>query len=77
MPEINIDAKRMLGLVVPAFFILFGLIRIGQAAMKYIASQDIEAEISGLITGGIFLIIGLAGVFRAVRPPPVKRDEAS
>lgn len=77
MPEINIDAKRMLGLVVPAFFILFGLIRIGQAAMNYIASQDIEAEISGLITGGIFLIIGLAGVFRAVRPPPVKRDEAS
>ena len=77
MPQININAKRMLGFVVPAFFAIFGLVRIGQALLNYIASQNIDAEITGLITGGIFLIIGLAGIFRAMQPPQVKQDEAS
>ena len=76
MPQINIDAKRLLGFVVPAFFAIFGLVRIGQAVLNYIASQDIEAEITGLITGGIFLIIGLAGIFRAMQRPQIKQDEA-
>ena len=76
MPRINIDVKRMLGFVVPAFFAIFGFVRIGQAVLNYIASQDIEAEITGLITGGIFLIIGLAGIFRAMQPPQIKHDEA-
>ncbi len=77
MPQINIDAKRMLGFAVPVFFVIFGLVRLGQAALNYFASQDIDAEIQGLITGGIFLIIGLAGIFRAMQPPQIKQDEAS
>jgi hypothetical protein len=77
MPQINIDAKRMIGFVFPAFFAIFGLVRIGKAVLNYIASQDIEAEITGLITGGIFLIIGLAGIYRAMNPPQIKQDEAS
>jgi hypothetical protein len=77
MPQINIDGKRMLGFAVPVFFVIFGLVRLGQAALNYFASQDIDAEIQGLITGGIFLIIGLAGVFRAMQPPQIKQDEAS
>lgn len=77
MPQVNINAKRMLGFVVPAFFAIFGLVRIGQAVLNYMASQDIEPEITGLITGGIFLIIGLAGIFRAMQPPRIKQDEAS
>jgi hypothetical protein len=77
IPPINIDAKRLLGFVVPAFFLIFGLVRIGKAVLNYIASQDIETEITGLITGGIFLIIGLAGIFRAMQPPRIKQGEAS
>ncbi|MBA4397849.1 MAG: hypothetical protein C0394_10790 [Syntrophus sp. (in: bacteria)] len=77
IPPLNIDAKRMLGFAVPVFFVIFGLFRLGQAALNYIASQDINAEIQGLITGGIFLIIGLAGVFRAMQPPQVKQEESS
>lgn len=77
IPPINVDAKRLLGFVVPAFFMIFGLVRIGQAVLNYVASQDIETEITGLITGGIFLIIGLAGIFRAMQPPRIKQDEAS
>lgn len=76
-PQIKADGKRMLGFVVPAFFLVFGLVRLGQAALNYIASQDIQAEIPSLITGGIFLIIGLAGVFRAMQPPRIRPDEAS
>jgi hypothetical protein len=77
MPQINVDAKRLLGFVIPAFFLIFGLVRIGKAVLNYIASQDIETEITGLITGGIFLIIGLAGIFRAMQPKQMKPDEAS
>ena len=77
VPRINIAAGRMFAFVVPAFFVLFGLIRIGKAALNYITSQDIEAEMTGLITGGIFLIIGLAGVFSAMRAPRIKQDDVS
>jgi hypothetical protein len=77
MPQINIDAKRLLGFVVPAFFLIFGLVRIGKAVLNYIASQDIETEITGLITGGIFLIIGLAGIFRAMQPKQMNPDGVS
>ena len=80
MPQVNVDAKRLLGFVVPAFFLIFGLVRIGKAVLNYIASQNIETEITGLITGGIFLIIGLAGIFRAMQPKQPKQmnpDEAS
>jgi hypothetical protein len=77
MPPINIDAKRLLGFVVPAFFMIFGLVHIGRAVLNYIVTEDIEAEIQRLITGGIFLIIGLAGVFKAMQPKQMKPDEAS
>jgi hypothetical protein len=77
MPQINVDVKRLLGCVVPAFFVIFGLVRIGKAVLNYIASQDIETEMTGLITGGIFLIIGLAGIFRAMQPKQIKPDEVS
>jgi hypothetical protein len=77
MPQINIAAKRMFGFILPALFAIFGLVRIGQAVLNYIASQDIEAEMQSLVTGGIFLIIGLAGIFRAMQPVRIKRDEAS
>jgi len=77
MPQINVDAKRLLGFVVPAFFLIFGLVRIGKAVLNYIASQDIETEITGLITGGIFLIIGLAGIFRAMQSKQMKPEEVS
>lgn len=76
-PRTDIHAKRMLGFVVPAFFAIFGLVRIGQAVLNYFASRNIEVEIPGLIAGGIFLIIGLAGIFRAMRPPRIKQNEAS
>lgn len=75
IPQINLNPGRILQFVVPAFFVIFGLIRIGQAALNYMTFQDIEAEIPNLIMGGIFLIIGLAGVFRAMRPPRTKQEE--
>jgi hypothetical protein len=73
LPQITIDAKRMLGFVVPGFFIIFGIAYIGQAVLNYIASQRIETEMPRLITGGIFLIIGLMGIFKAMQPGQMKR----
>jgi putative Mn2+ efflux pump MntP len=63
--------------VVPAFFVIFGLVHIGRAVLNYIATEDIQAEIPRLITGGILLIIGLTGVFRAMQPKQMKPDDAS
>jgi hypothetical protein len=77
IPPMAFNAQRMLGFVVPVFFMIFGLVRIGQALLNYMESRQIEPEISSLITGGIFLIIGLAGIFRSMQPGRIKQDEVS
>jgi hypothetical protein len=74
-PMISFHLQRLLGLIVPAFFIIFGLMRIGQALLNYMQSEQIEPEISNLLTGGIFLAFGLVGIFRAMRPEPAKPEE--
>lgn len=77
LPKVNVGARRMFGFVVPAFFMIFGIVQIGRAILNFMASQEIETEIPRLITGGIFLIIGLAGGFRAMQPQRMKPDETS
>ena len=77
LPQINIDAKRLLGFVVPGFFIIFGIAYIGQAILNYIAFRRIETEVPRLITGGIFLSIGLMGIFKAMHPGQMKHDGKS
>jgi hypothetical protein len=77
IPKTSADPKRMFGLVVPAFFVIFAMVQIGRAILNFLATQEIETEIPRLITGGIFLIIGLVGVLRALQPPRMKADQAS
>jgi hypothetical protein len=67
LPKITIDPKRMLGLVVPGFFTIFGIAYIAQSILNYLATRRIEPEIPRLITGGIFVIIGLAGFLKAIK----------
>jgi hypothetical protein len=67
LPKITIDPKRMLGLVVPGFFTIFGIAYIAQSILNYLATRRIETEIPRLITGGIFVIIGLAGLLKAIK----------
>ncbi|MCX5841442.1 MAG: hypothetical protein NTY16_08325 [Deltaproteobacteria bacterium] len=67
LPKITIDPKRMLGLVVPGFFTIFGVAYIAQSILNYLATRRIEPEIPRLITGGIFVIIGLAGLLKAIK----------
>jgi hypothetical protein len=77
LPQIAIDAKRMLRFVVPGFFMVLGLAYIGQAILNYIAFRRIETEMSRLITGGIFLIIGLMGILKAMQSGRIKQDGKS
>jgi len=60
--------KRLIGFVLPGFFIIIGIAYIGQAILNYITLRRIETEIPRLITGGIFLIIGLMGIFKTMHP---------
>ena len=57
----------MLGFVVPGFFMIFGIAYIAQSILNYLATRQIEPEIPRLITGGIFVIIGLAGFLKALK----------
>jgi hypothetical protein len=66
-PKITIDPKRMLGFVVPGFFMIFGIAYIAQSIMNYLATRRIDQEIPRLITGGIFVIIGLASFLKAIK----------
>jgi hypothetical protein len=67
LPKIIIDPKRMLGFVVPGFFTIFGIAYIAQSILNYLATRRIDQEIPRLITGGIFVIIGLAGFLKAIK----------
>ena len=66
-PKITIDPKRMLGFVVPGFFMIFGIAYIAQSILNYLATRRIDQEIPRLITGGIFVIIGLASFLKAIK----------
>jgi hypothetical protein len=66
-PKITIDPKRMLGFVVPGFFMIFGIAYIAQSIMNYLATRRIDQEIPRLITGGIFVIIGLTSFLKAIK----------
>lgn len=77
IPQINVNTQRILGFVLPVFFLIFGLVRIAQALLNYMASGQIEPEVSSLVTGGFFLIVGLAGMYKATRPGRIKQDDAS
>jgi hypothetical protein len=66
-PKITIDPKRMLGFVVPGFFMIFGIAYIAQSIMNYLATRRIDQEIPRLITGGIFVIIGLTSFLKATK----------
>jgi len=66
-PKITIDPKRMLGFVLPGFFMIFGIAYIAQSIMNYLATRRIDQEIPRLITGGIFVIIGLASFLKAIK----------
>ena len=67
LPKITIDPKRMIGFVVPGFFTIFGIAYIAQSILNYLATRRIDQEIPRLITGGIFVIIGLASFLKAIK----------
>jgi len=67
IPQIAIDVKRLFGFMVPGFLVLIGLTNIIPALLRFAASGQIEMEIPRLITGGIFLIMGLVGVLKATQ----------
>ena len=67
LSKITIDPKRMLGFVVPGFFTIFGIAYIAQSILNYLATRQIDPEIPRLITGGIFVIIGLTSFLKATK----------
>lgn len=67
LPKVAVDAKRLMGLAVPVFFLIFGITYLIQAILGFMATQRLENELSRMIMGGIFVIFGLAGIFRARR----------
>jgi len=66
-PKITIDPKLIIGFVVPGFFTIFGIAYIAQSILNYLATRRIDQEIPRLITGGIFVIIGLASFLKAIK----------
>lgn len=66
----------MMGFVVPGFFMIMGITYIIQTVLNYLATRLIEPEIPRLITGGIFVAIGLGGIFKALHPTQTKSGKA-
>jgi hypothetical protein len=67
LPGVAVDAKLLVGMAVPVFFLIFGITYIIQSILGYLATRRIEEEMSGLLMGVIFVIVGLVGIFKALR----------
>lgn len=67
LPKVAVDAKRLMGLAVPVFFLIFGITYLIQAILGFMATQSIETELARMIMGGVFVIFGLAGILKARR----------
>lgn len=70
LPKVAVDAKRLASLAVPAFFLIFGITYIIQSIFGYLATGKIETEIGRLFMGGMFVFVGLIGIFKAMRTAP-------
>lgn len=77
LPAESVKAQRMLGFIVPGFFLIFGFMRIAQSLLNYFESGEIETEMMGLFAGTVFLLIGVVGIFRVMRAAPIRRDDSS
>lgn len=54
----------MTRLVVPIFFILFGLAFLIQAVLRGVETKDFASEAGQFITGGVFLLFGFSALQR-------------
>ena len=67
LPQVPLNARKLLNYVVPGFFLFFGLVNLVQAIMQYRFTGQLDAAIPQLIMGTIFLLFGIIGVFKAMK----------
>ena len=67
IPQIPMNARKLLNYVVPGFFLFFGLVNLMQAIMQFHFTGQIDAAIPQLIMGTIFLLFGIIGIFKAMK----------
>ncbi len=65
LPQVPVNARKLLNYVVPGFFLFFGLVNLIQAIMQYHLTGQLDAAIPQLIMGTIFLLFGIIGIFKA------------
>jgi hypothetical protein len=65
LPQVPVNARKLLNYVVPGFFLFFGLVNLVQAIMQYHFTGQLDAAIPQLIMGTIFLLFGIIGIFKA------------
>lgn len=67
IPQMAADIKKLVGFLVPGFLFIIGCANLLQALLRFVASGKIEPEIPHLITGGIFLIVGMLGILKTMQ----------
>ena len=65
LPQVPVNARKLLNYIVPAFFLFFGLVNLVQAIMHFHFTGQLDAAIPQLIMGTIFLLFGIIGIFKA------------
>jgi hypothetical protein len=65
IPQIPMNARKLLNYVVPGFFLFFGLVNLVQAIMQFHFTGQLDAAVPQLIMGTIFLLFGIIGIFKA------------
>jgi len=65
LPQVPMNARKLLNYVVPGFFLFFGLVNLIQAIMHFHLTGQIDAAVPQLIMGTIFLLFGIIGIIKA------------
>jgi len=65
LPQLPVNARKILNYIIPGLFIFFGLMNIVQALMHFHITGQIEDVIPKLVLGGIFILFGIFGIVKA------------
>lgn len=65
LPQLPVNARKILNYIIPGLFIFFGLMNIVQALTHFHITGQIEDVIPKLIIGGIFILFGIFGIVKA------------
>ncbi len=76
LPTIPTGLRQLFAYFVPGLFLIFGIKNLIEALAHILPSGKIETAIPQLIIGGLFILVGIAGIIKARKKVSGKEQDA-